>query len=466
MGPDLELKGKSETTMTNSSRKENESEPQDPQENPVQCMKAKVSKGNEDIEVDVTECTKHSHCDFFKAACQDATETENSSSFGDTVSVTENGCTMSDAEVESYFYFGEALTSDFDLYGEAFPLRKKKLTAHWRKFIRPVMWRCKWIELQLKELKSRALVYDRELAEYSNKKQLKFEKFSSEGFHAKSLSFSNQNQRDKIMRRKKRKRVEETTDIDSYMSCHNFFSYCDERKCIAEAASLDDDRGNLGNKTINSSVEFGFNNGCSILEFRDDDNSLEHILWKIELAQSEARRLKRRVDKLLSENPRKVSSINRLISIAPCDALTSSDQHLASLNNGDRIPVRSLNASSQNISDFNMGDLLIAESAVSSHGEVTPLPDMVDGTDLPNENTEEGVLRYNQAAKEELHNFERVLSQVTERPQIPMEVDEACLPMKSPLPSVEPNVESPSTSRSNNKRKRRRRRSGAGGWKQ
>lgn len=99
------------------------------------------------------------------------------------------------------------------------------MTAHWRKFIRPLMWRGKWIELQIKELQSQALKYDRELAEYDERKEFEFGRLMSENFGTKSLPFSRQMQRDRVMKRKKRKRVEETADVASYMAHHNLFSY-------------------------------------------------------------------------------------------------------------------------------------------------------------------------------------------------------------------------------------------------
>lgn len=99
------------------------------------------------------------------------------------------------------------------------------MTVHWRKFIRPLMWRCKWIELQIKELQSQALKYDNELAVYDQRKQLEFQNFTLDDIDAKSLPFSSQILRKKVMKRKKRKRVEETIDITTYMSQHNLFSY-------------------------------------------------------------------------------------------------------------------------------------------------------------------------------------------------------------------------------------------------
>lgn len=131
-------------------------------------------------------------------------------------------------------------------------------------------------------------------------------------------------------------------------------------------------------KTINGNDEIGVNHHGSLLEFKDCDSYLDQILWKIEMAQSETRKLKSRVDKVLSEYPGKFSSVNKLSWFAPCDALTSSDQNPASPpKNGDRMPVTSLYTSSQHVSEGNVGDILMPESAVSSHGEVTPLPDMM-----------------------------------------------------------------------------------------
>lgn len=99
------------------------------------------------------------------------------------------------------------------------------MTSHWREFICPLLWRFKWIELQIKELQSQALKYDGELAEYDERKQFEFERITSEGFDAKSLPFSSQFQRTKAMKRKKRQRVEDTIDTATYMSHHNLFSY-------------------------------------------------------------------------------------------------------------------------------------------------------------------------------------------------------------------------------------------------
>lgn len=87
------------------------------------------------------------------------------------------------------------------------------------------MWRCKWAELQVKELQSQALKYDRELAKYDKTKQFEFGRSTVEGCDAKLQPSVGRKERNQIMKRKKRKQVEETADLASYMSHHNLFSY-------------------------------------------------------------------------------------------------------------------------------------------------------------------------------------------------------------------------------------------------
>lgn len=87
--------------------------------------------------------------------------------------------------------------------------RKKRLTTHWDKYIRPLVWRLKWLELKIKELQSQDQKYDSQLAKYPQIEQSDFGAMSAP----------------KLMKRKKRKRVECTTNIASYVSHHNLFSY-------------------------------------------------------------------------------------------------------------------------------------------------------------------------------------------------------------------------------------------------
>jgi hypothetical protein len=137
-------------------------------------------------------------------------------------------------------------------------------------------------------------------------------------------------------------------------------------------------------KITNSNNEFGINDGWSSLEFGNDDNFLEQILRKIEVAHLQVHKLKTRIDKVISENPGKYYSVNKLTLLAPSDALASSDQDPASPpDSRHRLTVRSLCNSSRHVSECNMGDLPMLESTVLSHGEVNPLSNIIESMAQP-----------------------------------------------------------------------------------
>lgn len=87
------------------------------------------------------------------------------------------------------------------------------------------MWRCKWTEIRLKQIESQALKYRKELAKYDKGKHTAPDCLTLEEFGSKSLPFSSHQYRHKAKMRRKRKKVENTTDIASYTSHHHLFSY-------------------------------------------------------------------------------------------------------------------------------------------------------------------------------------------------------------------------------------------------
>lgn len=111
-------------------------------------------------------------------------------------------------------------------------------------------------------------------------------------------------------------------------------------------------------KITNGHTDFGINEGWSSFEFGSGDNSLEQILWKIELAHSKVRKMKTQIDKVISETPSKYSSVNKLSFPVPCDALNSSDQNPASPpDNGPGLLARSLFTSSRPVSECSTNPL-------------------------------------------------------------------------------------------------------------
>lgn len=88
------------------------------------------------------------------------------------------------------------------------------------------MWRCKWIELKIKELQNQAQKYDKEVKESCQAKQLELENHKSEEIGIKALPpLPCLTQKTRLRKRKKRKLVEGTSDVPSYASNHNLFSY-------------------------------------------------------------------------------------------------------------------------------------------------------------------------------------------------------------------------------------------------
>ncbi|PIM99352.1 hypothetical protein CDL12_28153 [Handroanthus impetiginosus] len=345
---------------------------------------------NADAEVNITECTRSLGNDqLVEANCQDATES--SSSFDDSDCGVENVDSLGDSEASSDFRGDAASALDFGGFGEKFRMRKKKLTTHWRSFIQPLMWRCKWAELQIKKLQSQAQQYDRELEAYNMRKQSQLEDPTLlDG--VKSLPFPQSNPRSKILRRKRRRISDARTDIAAYMSHHNLFSYYENRKSFTEAAFMNNKLKNPEKATlkVNIDEEFWVNNELLSFKPGDGDNSLENVLAKIDSLQSQIGKLKSRVQRVMSENAEKFSWADSLSLPMPSNA--------SSPNHGDRTAV----GISRLISEYRMGD--VPESAVRSHG------------DDPDTNVQDGVLIDNQRVKEEMNNLEEVKIHQMQRP--------------------------------------------------
>ncbi|RWR93210.1 hypothetical protein CKAN_02244800 [Cinnamomum micranthum f. kanehirae] len=337
-----------------------------------------------DTMVDIVDCAADTSARVNQDGDPDATEY--SSSFGNTMSGgngADNGLNsnLSEAEVESRF--DDVASTLFDGLDEMLRPRKRKLTAHWRKYIRPLMWRCKWIELRVKEFQSQALKYDKELEAYSHRKQYKLEPVGSDNSAARLVPLSRQSYRKQVMKRKKRKRVEDTSDLPSYMSHHSLFSYYEKKKSEVDGASIDDEYGNQVNAVVqdaNTVDEYGVNYEWPVLEPRVSDDSLEQILWNIEVLQSRVFKIKTQINKLVSKYARKFSSMDNLSLLMPADQPCGSAQSPAfSPAQGDEMHGGALYTAPGHISEYETGDVIMQES-VSSFGEAASLPDIIDST--------------------------------------------------------------------------------------
>ncbi|KAA3468544.1 Cytochrome P450 [Gossypium australe] len=431
MGPDLNLTEKATSIVVSTDK-----------ESSARNKENKGMQGNIGLEVDLIECMDSVESEMVDVECQDATEF--SSSFSDTISGDEDGSIVNDG-VESPLPPLRLFGSLTDGWNGQFQMGKRRLTDHWRRFIHPIEWRCKWLEIKLCELKSQALKYERELAEYDKSKQFEFGKVTSEGFDAKSRAFPSKAQRKEVMKRRKRKRVEDTTDVATYMSHHNIFSYhgmelviilytflwcqLESKKSIDAAAAfaLVDDWGDLGdNRTIHLVISTdnkttdGYDENGWPYQSRDGDDLMEQILWKTERLQSRVRILKTRMDKVVSESPQKFSSVNMLSSVVQSDALNNSECHHYA-EKDDRNSLQC--TTSRHASECLMWDDFIPESSLSGQAELATLPDMIRNMSqcllaFSSENIEADILIPNQAAEEELRSFGSCITQQAEKPHV------------------------------------------------
>ncbi|OIW10158.1 hypothetical protein TanjilG_27909 [Lupinus angustifolius] len=292
-----------------------------------------TAKVFEDMEVDIVSWTNKGDLAVNKNEDPDATE--NSSSFADTTSDTENCYRLSDAEVESELIGDNDSSCTIGAFGSAFQIR--------------------WTELRIKEMESQALKYSKELAEYDKGKHMEPDLYTLEEFGSKSLPFSS----DQYRKNKK-------SDPDG---------------CLA------DDSSNPVITEVHADPTQGF--GITddqydqyFSEFGDADASLEQLLWAIDNVHARIHNLKNHMNEIMSKNASKFSSSENLSLLLPHGDVQTSSAHspIISAENGDAVSVGATYNSNQHVADFDLGDFVMPGSAVSSYGEVIIVPDIIEST--------------------------------------------------------------------------------------
>ena len=98
------------------------------------------------------------------------------------------------------------------------------MTAEWRNSVRPILWRCQWLELRMKELSSQVSKYDRELALIKKEKEVQQTVSKTNDSMSESIQIHKVH-RNSIMKRRKRKRHEQNVDASLYINKHKILSY-------------------------------------------------------------------------------------------------------------------------------------------------------------------------------------------------------------------------------------------------
>lgn len=220
--------------------------------------------------------------------------TECSSSFGDTCSGFEDEADDGESEVNS----GMPAIGD----GPSNPPRRKKVTDEWKKSVRPILWRCQWIELRMKELSSQVSRYDRELAQIKKQKDLQ-QRGEASGSIAESMQI-HKSHGNITMKRRKRIRHEENVDTSLYINKHPILSYYHEKQnkgAETDGLLVDDDCG----RTVDGGIRGGLDT-ATLLDSKDNDIvfeqlSLQEILSTIDGVQSQVHMLQDRLSNAHSE---------------------------------------------------------------------------------------------------------------------------------------------------------------------
>ncbi|KAL3814994.1 hypothetical protein ACJIZ3_016262 [Penstemon smallii] len=369
----------------------------------------KVHK-NVDVEVDIIKRTKSGGKEVVEPEHHDTTGSL--SSFEGSGSEDENDGTMGDSEALSNFNGDSESAPGFDGFGEMFRPKKKKVTAHWRSYIQPLMWRCKWVELQIKKFESQAQRYERQLEKCSSQKNVP-EKSMLEDNGVKSLPFLRKNAKSEVLRRKKRNRIEATKDVAEYMSNHTLFSYYENRKFFNKGAFMENELKNPAKaaQKVNINDNFWVNDDLLCLESGDGDSSFEQVLQKIEYLQSRVGKLKNKAEKVIDENVVDISYLENLVLPMPSKALISSSQSTSSHSyNEKRMAVGTIIAS-QLISEYNMGSKIEPESEMITHEGIVSKANGSRTVPLfacPLSNGGDGALINKQKVKEEVHDYEPI----------------------------------------------------------
>ncbi|TKW14140.1 hypothetical protein SEVIR_5G148000v4 [Setaria viridis] len=196
---------------------------------------------------------------------------ECSSSFGDTSSGFEGEADGGEPEVDS------VISADANGSGYSKLPRRKKVTAEWRDSVLPILWRCQWLELRVKELSSQVSKYDRELALIKKEKELQLAVSKANVSRLESRQI-HKGHGDSIMKRRKRKRHEENVDGPLYITKHQILSYYnDKQNKGAETGGIliDDDCGS----TVDGCIRGGLDT-ITLLNSENYDMIFEQLILK------------------------------------------------------------------------------------------------------------------------------------------------------------------------------------------
>ncbi|XP_078429603.1 uncharacterized protein LOC144701734 [Wolffia australiana] len=364
----------------------------------------------DELDIDVVGCAQVSGRLLDPMRDDDTESAEYSSSFGETSDSAEaNEREASDMEVCSSFH-GES--SDSTPFNRAFRVcRRKKLTPHWQRYIRALKWRCNWLELRINELQARNMERKRFLLAAEKEKSVYLAAAPATDSAARVVSLSFEHGAC-AMKRRRRKRVEESADPLSYMASHTVFSLL-EKGAEAEGHSIDDGHpeNGLSDPILRGHDGMSVDHDWPSMDRMAGENSLELLLLQIETVQEKVVKLRMELDMAVDWGAGRVSLNSEVVAVT--NAVTSPGLSRSALLgcDGDGMPP---GGSTPNyLSEYEGEDPAMSEGAMSSFGDATPniiesTVNLLSADRNAHMDVGDEILISNRAAKEELEDFEKV----------------------------------------------------------
>eukprot|EP00250_Pteridium_aquilinum_P026520 c33132_g1_i1 orf=2-1519(-) len=236
----------------------------------------------ENLMVDILESSPSE--DIRLKSDNDKQATDCSSSFGDTQDdLTDDEVDVQSCETESELRNGNGAN---ELVAEGIPSpkrRKKALNPDWKTYRQGIEWRCRWLELHVKELQAMSKKYDQILETARSEKKQQQEQQDILSARTSAIFGSS---RSRALQRQQRVKEEENVDSKSHMSRHPVFSRYEKKQqrsqeeLATEEMNRDESYQILEFDDFNADFDYGFGDG-----FLVEEDSMEQYLWHIEAMQ-------------------------------------------------------------------------------------------------------------------------------------------------------------------------------------
>lgn len=222
----------------------------------------------------------------------DKQATDCSSSFGDTqASLTED---EEDGQAESELRNGNGamvLSDDIPSSNR----KKKAVNSEWKTYRQGIEWRCRWLELRVKELQVLSIKYNEMLVTRKSMPSQELEQ--QESISARTSAIYNGSHH-RALRRLQRRKEEENVDSKMHMSKHPVFSRYEKKQqrsqdeLANEDINKDDAYQILDFDDFHPDFDYGFGD-----DFMVEEDSIEQYLWQIETLQLHVCRLKNQLSR-------------------------------------------------------------------------------------------------------------------------------------------------------------------------